>query len=80
MDAFYSLVKKSNTSDNQSVFNAAFKVDRSMMHKMENILLDQDIDYMNSSAAAYLNEDINDEAKHFTIKHDESKFGIIVWS
>ena len=43
-----------------------------MMHKMENISLDQDIHYMNSSAAAYLNEDINDEAKNFTIKHDET--------
>ena len=43
-----------------------------MMHKMENILSDQNIDYINSSDSAYLNEHINDEVKNFTTKHEDT--------
>ena len=72
MDAFYSLVQKSTTSDNHLVFNTAITMDRSQITIMENNDTSQESVYHATSPIAYNNaEDLKDDDS-FTVKHDDS--------
>ena len=72
MEAFYSLVKKSTTSDNHLVFNSAFKTDRSTMSTMEDKFSDQNHDYHESSAVAYDTEVYVEEEEPVLVHHESS--------
>ena len=71
MEVFYSLAKKSTTSDNHLVFHAAFRTDRSISNTVENKLSDQNLDYCESSPAAY-ETDVYVEEEEFSLANHDS--------
>ena len=70
IDTLYSLVEKSNTSDNHLVFHAAFQIDRASMATTTNRISDQDLVYSESSPMAYNNDATTDDEENYIINHD----------
>ena len=64
--------KKLNTSDNHLVFHADFKTDRSTMTTMEDKLTDQNLDYFESSPAAFDTDVSVEEEELFLVNHDSN--------
>ena len=80
MEVFYSLVKKSTSSDNHIVFHIAFNTDRSTLTTMENKLSAQHLAYCESSPATYDTDVSVDEEEQVLVNHDSNQLPIPILS